>query len=322
MWVLFKSIVTSSSARMIAESSENGDYQLARDQQVDSSQSTVGTKPTWTLPPKALPTRGRLKFFRSIFFASLITAFSVATLLVLLSRIRSLLPDRGYYLGYNIVSCDLISANASSFEDFFTIDLRSSLQLSFATAKFIDVVWDLVIGQGGRLLLAWISYGIFMDGLTRLMETSAVSHQLYVSIVFETSSLVSTWRSLKAVSTGHGWRGRAFLAWFGLATLYILAYPTLMSAATGYLKPSDVRYRVQKDTLISPDSKNLTACIQIHNAPAIGLDDGYIVLGPPLNERPYASIQRLKSNYTFFYMFVEIGGKSFIDIFSFVISKK
>ena len=306
----------------MAKSSENGDYQLARDQQVDSSHSNVGddiidTKPTWTLPPKALPARGRLGFFRSIFFASLITAFSVATLLVLLTRIRYFLPDSEYW-DDNTVSCDLVSAKASAFENTFTIDLRSSLRLSFAVAKLIDVVWDLVIGQGGRLLLAWISYGVFMDGLTRLMETSAVSYQLYAFIVVETSSLTSIWCSLKAVSTGHGWRGRAFLAWFGLATLYILAYPTLMSAATGYLTPSDIRYRVLSDTLISPDSHDLTACVQIHNAPAIGLDEGYIVLGPPLDQWPLE--KELKSNYTFFNMLLGIaGGKSSIDIFSLIL---
>lgn len=335
----------------MTEPSENGDYQPVRDKQVNSSQSTVsddiiGTKPTWTLPPKALPARGLPNFSRSIFFASLITAHSLVALLVLLTRIWSLLPnkyiergpDRESMLPFsdwvykpwaNTISCDLVSANASAFEDAFTIDLRSHLHLSFAKAKLIDVVWDLVIGQGGRLLLAWISYGVFMDGLTRLMETSTVSYQLYASIVFETSSLASTWCSLKAVFIGHDWRGRAFLAWFGLATLCTLAYPTLMSAATGYLKPSDIRYRVLNDTLISPDSSDLNYCIQIHNAPAIGLDDGYIVPGPSNKDlfevyNDERSSENLMTTYAFYDLLSSLKegtGKSFIDIFSLVNSK-
>lgn len=337
---------------MMAESFENGDDELVPAKPMDSSQSTIGddmvsTTTIWTLPPKAFPGRSRVDFCRPIVYASLLTAFSLTTLLVLLIQIRSFLPNKDMpsspasvplvnkYTGLNgwwyrpwsnTISCDLVSANASAFEDAFTIDLRSPLRLSFAKAKLIDVVWDLVFGQGGRLLLAWISYDVFMDGLTRLMETSAVSYQLYASIVFETSSLASTWCSLRAVFTARGWRGQAFLAWFGLATLYVLGYPTLMSAATGYLKPSDIRYRVLNDILVPPDSNELTHCLQIHNAPALGLDDGYIVVGPSDEElleyrRENRFVENLKSNYTFFYLIVVDRGESFIDIFSLVSSK-
>lgn len=338
----------------MTEPSEIEDYELVAARQMDSSQSTigddvVGTKNTWTLPPKAFPARTRVSFCRPIVSASLVTAFSLTTLLVLLTRIRSLLPNKyipsgpasvplvneytglgslGYRPPWSMtISCDLVSGNANAFEDAFSIDLRSPLPLSFAKAKLIDVVWDLVIGQGGRLLLAWISYGVFMDGLTRLMETSTVSYQLYASIVVETSSLASTWCSLKAVFTAHRWRGQAFLAWFGLVTLYVLAYPTLMSAATGYLKPSDIRYRVRNDILIPPNSTELTHCLRIYNAPAIGLHDGYIVLGPSDKELLEArdddgSLKNLRSNYKFFTMLsLTDGGESFIDIFSLVSSK-
>lgn len=343
-------IFSSSYVGMMAESSENGDYDLVRASQVDSSQNTfdeeIIAKPTWTLPPKPLPARSQFNFSKSIVFASLVTAFSLTTLLVLLTQIRLRLPNRDIKPGKSSVylaessyqysnrssrswyyppirrvqppsvSCDLVSADASAFERAFTIDLRSQLQLSFATAKFIDVVWDLVIGQGGRLLLAWISYVVFMDGLARLMESSAISYQLYAFVVFETSSLTSIWSSLKAVSTGHGWRGRAFLAWFGLATMYVLGYPTLMSAATGYLNPSDIRYRVRNDMLIPPDSDELTHCLQVHNAPAIGLDADYLVQGPSDEKFEILSRDDLRSNYTFFYtLYLADKGESLFDIF-------
>ena len=322
---------------MMAESSENGDYDLVQARQVDSSQNSfdddiIGTKPTWTLPPKPLPARSQVSFHQSIVFASLVTAFSLTTLLVLLSQIRFLLPERDFRTGSDIaaflhsrvipssISCDLVSTNASAFENAFTIDLRSQIQLSFATAKFIDVVWDLVIGQGGRFLLAWISYVVFMDGLARLMETSAVSYQLYASVVFETSTLASIWCSLKAVSTGHGWRGRAFLIWFGLATMYVLGYPTLMSAATGYLNPSDIQYRLRNDILVPPDSDALTHCLQVHNAPAIGLDDDYLVQGPSDKKLERLTNDDLTSNYTFFYtLYRATEGESLVGISPFLV---
>lgn len=325
---------------MMAESSENEDDELVPAKQMDSSRSTIGddivsTTTIWTLPPKALSARSRVNFCRPIVSVSLLMAFSMTALLLLPTRIRSLLPKTdilsdpvsiSWSSAINSISCDLVTANTTAFEDVFAIDLRSPQPLSFAKAKLIDVVWDLVIGQGGRLLLAWISYHVFMDGLTRLMETSAVSYRLYASIVFETSSLTSTWCALKAVFTAHGWRGRAFLAWFGLATLYVLAYPTLMSAATGYLNPSEIRYRVQNDILISPDSNDLTYCIQIHNAPLIGLPDGCMIMGPSDNQllESYHEdrFEKLRSNYKFFYMFLEgNAGEFFINPISLVSSK-
>lgn len=178
----------------MAESSENEGYELDQVSQVDSSQSAfgddiIGTKPTWNLPPKALLARSQISFSLSIVIPTLVAAFFLAAPSVLLSKIWFLLPDRDVPGGS--ISCDLVTGNASAFEDVFTIDLRSQLHLSFATAKCIDVVWDLVVGQKGRFLLAWISYVVFMDGLARLMETSAVSYQFYAATVFETSSLIS-----------------------------------------------------------------------------------------------------------------------------------
>ena len=323
----------------MAQSWENKDYELVEPEEAGSSQrassdDNIGTKPTWKLPPKPLLPRSQANLAQSITIKTLVMAYSLAACLVLLIQLRLLLPDikidHGAILLSNDtnmsvrrvptspISCDLLTANAGVLEKAFTIDLRSQLHLSFATAKFIDVVWDLVIGQGGRLLLAWISYVVFMDGLARLMETSSISFQLYASIVFETSSLISVWYSLKAISTGHGWRGRAFLAWFGLAIMYVLGYSTLMSAATGYLNPSTIRYRVGDDTLIQPYSDEITHCLRIMHAPAGGLDEGYIVQGPSDKELDQSvHTNSLRSKYQFFYMLYWKGrGESLIDIFS------
>ena len=233
----------------------------------------------------------------------MITFLFLTTLMVLLIRMRLFLPNTkinryswvdvplGYEsrlynsvlirrLSASPISCDLITANANIFEKIFTIDLRSQLHLSFSVAKFVDVVWDLAIGQGGRLLMTWISYIVFMDGLTRLMETSTIPYQIYASFVFETSTFISIWYSLKTLFTNHGWRGRAFLTWFGLATMYVFGYSTLMSAATGYLNPSNVKYLVGDSVFISPDSDELTHCLQIRNTPVSRVIDAHVVQGP------------------------------------------
>ena len=126
-----------------------------------------------------------------------------------------------------------------------------------------------------------------MDGLTRLLETSAVSYQLYATIVFDNSSLQSTWTSLKAVFTGHSWRGRAFLAWFFVASIYVLAFPALMSAATGYLSPSTQGIRMPNQTFVSSTSRDIVNCFYISNGAntLIGLGPNEtLVVGPSVQD--------------------------------------
>ena len=292
--------ISPSFAATMATSADNEDYELVQARERHSSPGSLTddtfTRPIPRLPPKLLPPRSARAFTRSVFVPTCIAVFLLSALSVLISQLRLFQPDlsepklwgdgtlpfpiSGYTVPRSGISCDLVSKNASLFEKIFVIDLRSQSQLSFAQAKLIDVVWDLLIGQGGRLLLGWISYIVFMDGLARLMERSAVSYTLYESIVFNTSSMTATWRALKAVSTNHGWRGRAFLGWFGLATTYVLGYSTLMSAATGYIAPSDARYPMPGGSLVASDSEDIKHCLLLHNGSAVNLPDDYLVPGP------------------------------------------
>ncbi|KAL9624345.1 MAG: hypothetical protein Q9204_007877, partial [Flavoplaca sp. TL-2023a] len=190
-------------------------------------------KPTSRLPPKLLP--GRHKF-RPFVSATLIFVFNVIVLGVLLGQIKSLLPYTGWDdsgIQMTDTSCDLVNKkNSSRWQSTFQIDLRGSTRLSFAEAKFIDLVFDLIIGQGGRLLLAAVSYFVFMDALLRSMETTAVSYKLYASLVFSSTSLIATWRAFKAIFSTKGWRAKIYLTWCAVAMGYILVFPTLIESMT------------------------------------------------------------------------------------------
>ena len=63
---------------------------------------------------------------------------------------------------------------------FFTISIivhGASGEFTYTTVKIIDVVWDVLMGRGGQLLLIYISYQVFSKALVFLMETRAVSYQ-------------------------------------------------------------------------------------------------------------------------------------------------
>ena len=44
--------------------------------------------------------------------------------------------------------------NGSAFQHAFTIDLRGSSELTFPQTKAVDIIWQLVVGMGGRLVMA------------------------------------------------------------------------------------------------------------------------------------------------------------------------
>lgn len=240
-------------------------------------------KPTSKLPPKPLP--GRRKYRRFI-IVTLITLVTVIPLAMLIYMIRSMLPD-AQWVGLELTggSCDLIfTPNSSRLQSAFQINLRGEAHLSFAEAKFADLFFDLLVGQGGRLLLGAVSYLVFMDALLRSMEITPVSYKLYASLVFSPNSLLATWHSIKAVSTTKGWRAKSYLIWCALAMVYVLAFPTLIESATGYVSPSSAGFNMANGTVIMADSDKLTSCLNVTDGLAIGLEANHTVVnGPPIH---------------------------------------
>ena len=239
------------------------------------------------LPPKSL--RPRHGWYLVIFLlpATLLIIGFVVGLSLLISNIHRFTPFTGFASGVltpNPASCDLLVNSGTNFENAFTIDLRVAFHLSFASAKGLSILWDFLVGQGGRILMAYISYLVFMDGLAHLMETSAVSYDLYASVVFETTSIKSIWSASQALCTKLGARGRLFLAWIVLSTCYVLIYPALISAASGYVTPSTLGFRAPDQSFVTPQSDLFTDCYTVKHGWMIGLPNNTIIPGPPVHQ--------------------------------------
>ncbi|KAF2686659.1 hypothetical protein K458DRAFT_476462 [Lentithecium fluviatile CBS 122367] len=123
---------------------------------------------------------------------------------------------------------------------FFTPNLSFG-SMTFTQAKVIDIAWDLLIGRGGQLLLAYVNYRVFNEWLVYHMEMHRTSYKMYTAIAFETTSL-GTLGVLgnEFLVVRKGWSWRHFFRWLAvlsmlISTLYVLAFPTLMAAMTGYL---------------------------------------------------------------------------------------
>ncbi|KAJ9654534.1 hypothetical protein H2198_006410, partial [Neophaeococcomyces mojaviensis] len=105
---------------------------------------------------------------------------------------------------------------------------------SFGVAKLIDVVWDIVAGRGGQVLLAYFSYRTFTKALCRTMETASVSSQTFESLTLRNDTFFGILVLIKEFMKVGGARARFAMLCIILCALFILSVPTWLSAMTGY----------------------------------------------------------------------------------------
>ncbi|KAK5116835.1 hypothetical protein LTR85_009095 [Meristemomyces frigidus] len=113
---------------------------------------------------------------------------------------------------------------------------------TFSQAKGIDIVWDLVVGRGGQVLLVLIAYPIVRRALTLSNENRTTSFPLFSSVAFGGMSMSSLYRLCICRDDRGRLAGsrRAPTRWSWLhltlafVCIYVLAFPTVVSIMTGY----------------------------------------------------------------------------------------
>jgi hypothetical protein len=137
---------------------------------------------------------------------------------------------------------------------FFTPNLSFGA-MSFTQVKVIDIAWDLLIGRGGQMLLAWVNYRVFNEWLLYHMEIHRTSYKMSTSVAFQTTSL-GTLGVLGKEWLAFGERSwKRFFRWLAMlcmviGTLYVLAFPTLMAAMTGYITTYEPYVRDKSGNLV------------------------------------------------------------------------
>ena len=107
-------------------------------------------------------------------------------------------------------------------------------KMAFSTAKFIDIVWDVVVGRTGQALLAWATYKVSSQYLDKAMRESPVSYTTFESLAFVSPTLLRTCRLAGDLLTNRGWRARLIFIWIILSSLFVLSFSSLVNAMSGY----------------------------------------------------------------------------------------
>jgi len=158
---------------------------------------------------------------------------------------------------------------------FFQITLGFG-ELAFSTVKIIDIIWDVVVGRGGQAVLAGASYIIFSKCLLRIMERESVSYGTFEVIGFQTASASTIFKLTRDYLTNHGFRARLAVACIVISSIYVVAFPTLVSAMTGYSANSQAFVK-DKSGALAPWSKYQAVQYIVHDAWRVGLTGQYLL---------------------------------------------
>jgi len=107
--------------------------------------------------------------------------------------------------------------------------------MTFAQAKVVDVVWDVVFGRGGQALLTIVSWNVFTQYVMTSMHISPVTFGTFRTIFVQgEASLLGVWRLTADFSRRRGLQSSSAMVFVVATMVFVLAFPVLASAMTGY----------------------------------------------------------------------------------------
>ncbi|KAK1962361.1 hypothetical protein LY78DRAFT_256407 [Colletotrichum sublineola] len=166
---------------------------------------------------------------------------------------------------------------------FFQITLAWG-RFSFADAKAIDVAWDVVFGRGGQTLLATISWRVFADYTTVSMQARPVTYQTFQTIFLQDQpGIYSTFYLARDFVRSRGLQSRVMMTIMVFVATFLLLFPTLGSAMTGYSANNDAYVKGYDGTLIPFDDFRVSGYI-IHDAQRINMTNEVVLTYPDLHD--------------------------------------
>ncbi|ROV94215.1 hypothetical protein VSDG_05680 [Cytospora chrysosperma] len=107
--------------------------------------------------------------------------------------------------------------------------------LSFTQAKAIDIVWDVVVGRFGQTVLAYFSWISFSAYVRVSMEHAPITYRTFWTYFMQSeASFRATVRMIRDFTSRRGLGSRIAMVFMISTMIFVMAFPTLASAMTGY----------------------------------------------------------------------------------------
>jgi hypothetical protein len=143
-----------------------------------------------------------------------------------------------------------------------------------------------VVGRGGQAVLAFYSWKAFSNYFRSSMQTGPITYDSFFTVFIESeASLTSTFRITRDFATRRGLRSRVAMTCTILTMAFVLAWPTIAAAMTGYTSAIGAYVRDEENYLI-PLSNFSTVAYVIHDGTRVNLTKDHLV--PFIAYNPHA----------------------------------
>lgn len=109
---------------------------------------------------------------------------------------------------------------------------------TYTAVKVIDIAFDIMVGRMGQLALATFAYRLSIDALQSMMQRGQIGYDILEAVHFQDGSLSSVLPLLEhaigSTPVPRTTQAKWTFIMVGLASLYIVSFPTLVSAMSGY----------------------------------------------------------------------------------------
>lgn len=124
---------------------------------------------------------------------------------------------------------------------------------SYTIAKSLDLAWDLVVGRVGQALFTSFTYITFKRALTTSRRAYEISYEKFLALTYSPGNFMAFLTYLDDFVRPSG-SFRQFLMALAIVycTVYVLIFPTWVSAMTGYqaeLKPFESETKIAMNTV-------------------------------------------------------------------------
>ncbi|KAF4452445.1 hypothetical protein F53441_4725 [Fusarium austroafricanum] len=121
---------------------------------------------------------------------------------------------------------------------FFDVTLSWG-SFNFATAKLIDVAWDLVVGRGFQVIMALIAWQVYVQHLEVSLASRPATYTTIWLLRFQQESSVMATSRLARQFFLRRLPSTTAMIFMILASSFILAFPTFAGSMTGYTPYSE-----------------------------------------------------------------------------------
>lgn len=131
-------------------------------------------------------------------------------------------------------------------------------------------------------ILALVAYKVTTKSLTLSMEHISVPVRTFEAIALQDSTFTAFFKQVGNFLSIKGWGHKIRILWIIISTLFIVAFPSLASAMTGYA-PLTKPFVQGKDGLQFPLTSYRQVIYVVHDADRLGLQSPLILTSVPKN---------------------------------------